>query len=97
MRKYIFAGALLLAGAAAAAAEDAVPAGVDTGGGKQEVSYKQTYDQYGDVATSESDTDGDGVMDEKITYEDGVAVKVEKDTDGDGKMDDIQEPAKAAE
>ena len=47
----------------------------------------EIYDSDGEIARLESDTNGDGIIDEWIVFDKGNPVKKEKDTNGDGKPD----------
>ena len=47
----------------------------------------EIYDASGQISKVEISSKGDGVVDEWITYKNGVPVKKEKDTNGDGKPD----------
>tara|TARA_B100000315_G_scaffold160070_1_gene148603 strand:- start:480 stop:785 length:306 start_codon:yes stop_codon:yes gene_type:complete len=45
------------------------------------------YNAKGEILKVEGDSDGDGKMDEWISYKNGQPLKSEKDTNGDGKPD----------
>ncbi len=47
----------------------------------------EAYDEFGQIDMVESDSNGNGKMDEWIMYKDGKPVKKEKDTNEDGKAD----------
>ncbi len=47
----------------------------------------EIYDLKGVITRVESDTNGDGKIDEWVYYEEGIPVKGEKDINGDGKPD----------
>lgn len=47
----------------------------------------ETYDPNGQISMIETDSDGDGIMEGHIEYENGKPVKEERDTNKDGKPD----------
>ena len=47
----------------------------------------ETYNSSGQIEKTERDTDGDGKMDEWVTYDGGKPSKSQRDTNGDGKPD----------
>ena len=47
----------------------------------------ETYNAEGEVQQVESDTNGDGKIDEWVNYKAGKPARSEKDTNGDGKPD----------
>jgi len=49
----------------------------------------ESYDAKGVITRIETDTNGDGKMDEWVYYEEGVPVKGEKDLNADGKPDTV--------
>ena len=47
----------------------------------------EAYDEKGIIIRSETDTNGDGKINEWVHYKKGIPVKAEKDTNKDGKPD----------
>lgn len=45
------------------------------------------YDQNGQIARVEADTNGDGKIDDWVTYDGGRPVSEQRDSNGDGKVD----------
>lgn len=51
------------------------------------ISFFKFYDKNGQIIKSETDTDGNGKVDEWVYQKDGKPHKAEKDTNNDGKPD----------